>query len=775
MSLVRTATARIFLCALALAIPFASGLADPGPAPPAPRERGTTGAAADVPLPLPTVDATSRTVARPRTTGTVGSLAPYGPRGEDPAWELVDEQEVFERLEPGARARVTFDRASESLVPDTPADPLTSSARQAVDRAPAWLRKELEDQLARLDAATQDRLAQLVLDAEDPYVDETAFLVAHVSPTDLQGGDWNDQLIEDSATYPYEVDPYLPYVEVVDHGSAAEGGDYWTTVRYDVERDGTVYEDVEYPREYYYWYILHPRGSDEFPTYIDPTECSSGGTPADPPTGKFWRRWFFYGADNRYGGKCDVDWDGTRDEDCPVLKDMLAGATVMWAHLKDTTGPENGALGLVSDWVRQSIGPFGDKDGCRPVQPVTIYYHADGNCGEWGDLTMAASRAALLPMVNTETHANDHVWNSFWDELEHRWVNFEPVGPRIDYSYENWWGGRLAATHSWRGDGWGTTELTALNGPTATLVVTVYDANHHPVDGAEVKLGSEWDAFPIVMEISRDHTDKDGRVVFTVGDQRNFYVIVTTPGGNRWPESGWGQVIENSQPDTEYDFSPPDFPDVVPRLDATGESSSGDWDDFKLVAEFDVTEGIVHGNGYSTGIRYAKEHAGGLESFVVDDDGWDDFVAGSHFTAYDLVLDDPGRTIDFVPPAEGNWHVCWSNTSSLDMVHVVRGTVRLYRNTGAVPPVEHLLVDKDGADASLLDWEDVSGYNVDGYNVYRSTSAADVGRDRTQAELDPYLLATTDVSEYTDTEPVSAGRCFFYSVRTRSRKGGISP
>jgi len=101
--------------------------------------------------------------------------------------------------------------------------------------------------------------------------------------------------------------------------------------------------------------------------------------------------------------------------------------------------------------------------------------------------------------------------------------------------------------------------------------------------------------------------------------------------------------------------------------------------------------------------------------------------------------------------------------------------VKLYRNTGAVPPVEHLTVDKDADDASLLDWEDVAGHNVDGYNVYRSTAAADVGRDRTEQELEPYLLATTVESEYTDPDAVPAGQCFFYSVRTRSRKGGISP
>ena len=61
------------------------------------------------------------------------------------------------------------------------------------------------------------------------------------------------------------------------------------------------------------------------------------------------------------------------------------------------------------------------------------------------------------------------------------------------------------------------------------------------------------------------------------------------------------------------------------------------------------------------------------------------------------------------------------------------------------------------------------------YNVYRSTSAADVGAARIESELAPYLIASPAVSEYRDPDPAPAGTCWFYSVRSHSKRGGISP
>jgi len=213
----------------------------------------------------------------------------------------------------------------------------------------------------------------------------------------------------------------------------------------------------------------------------------------------------------------------------------------------------------------------------------------------------------------------------------------------------------------------------------------------------------------------------------------------------------------------------------VPRLDEADATSPGNNDDYLLEADFSVDEGYVHGRGYSSDIRYTKAHAGDVDSFFADEDNWNLFESGSHFEAFDCVLNDPGRDQTFIPPEVGDYWVVFSNKASMDMAHVIRGSVSLYRNTGAVPGVEHLLVDKNEAGSSLLDWEDVVGHNVDGYNVYRSLSAADVGAGRTQSELDPFLLATVSASAYTDDDAAVAGECFFYSVRTRSKRGGISP
>ena len=691
----------------------------------------------------------------------------------DPAWQLVQELLVFQRLAKGDRFTVQFDRSLESLTALPMSDTLTASARQAVNRAPTWLQKQLEDQFSRMTAAQQTKWGDVVLAATEPRVDETAFLVAHISKDDLAASSFYAKLVRDSAEYAYEVDPFLSYVEVVDYGSSGSGGDYYTTLRYQVELDGAV-TTVELPREFYYWWVISPRGSDEFPTYIDPVPCSSGGTPAAPPTGKFWREWFFYGASTE-AGYCDVDWDGAKDDPCPVLKDMLAGATTLWAHRVNTSGAANGAVGLVNEWVRRSLGTFGDKDGCRPVQPVTVYYHGDGNCGEWADLTVAAGRAALIPTEVTGTMVNDHVWNEFYDQQWGRWVQWEPVNNMIDSNYAGWWGGKLAATHTYRGDGWGHSEITTQHGPSATLTVTVFDANHYPVDGARVNLGSEYDPLPVLIQsATRGHTDARGQVRFWIGDARNYYVQVTTPWGSH-PASGWTKVVDTAVPGTDYLYSPPDFSGSVPRLSVGAASSSGTNDDYLLEADATITEGLTHGDSFASSINYTKENPGDLDSFLVDQANYDAFTAGQAFQAFEIAIDDAGRSVSFIPPEPGDYYLAWSGRAAMDMAHTVRGTVRLYRNSGAVPPVQNLIVTKDGAAASLLDWEDVTGQNVSGFNVYRSTLAANVGADRTQSELEPFLLAAVTVSEAVDPGLPTTGTCFFYSIRTTSRRGGISP
>lgn len=719
------------------------------------------------------IDETARTVVVSRSA--MGAEATTSkPRAViDPAWSLVQDLAVFSRLAKGERFAVRFDSTNSTLVALQPTDVLTAKARQAVQRAPVWLQRALEDQFAQMATTQQDLWAQKVLDAADPQVDETAFLIAHIAKEDLAGTSFNGQLINDQAGYAYEVDPFLDYVRVVDHGSAATGGDYFSSLEYQVDLDGTT-QTIELPKELYYWYVIHPRESDEPPLYIDPATCSSGGTPAAPPTGKFWSRWFFYGASNKFGNKCDIHWDGSRSEDCPLLKGMLTGVTKLWAHLNNTSGPTNGAIGMVNEWVRQSLGPFGDKDGCRPVQPVTVYYHGDGNCGEWADLTAAAARAALIPIDNTETRVNDHVFNYFFDPVWNRWVQWEPVNNMINSDYSGWWSGRIAATNTYRGDGYGHTDRTPLNGPAATLVVTVYDKNHYPVDGAEVTLGSNHDTLPLIYTATEGHANAQGQVTFEVGDSRDYYVKVKTRWG-AYPTSGWAKVITNAVGDTTYQWSPPDFSGTVPRLSVTDAGPGGTHDDFLIEVQGRVDEGYVHGTSIVSPINFIKEWPGDLDFFIADLTNWNLFTSGSAFQARGIAIDSRDQALSFVIPDSGDFYVTWSNTAANNMSEALRGNVRLYTNSGGVPPVTALMVSKSATGAANLEWEDVSGQNVSGYNVYRSTAAAHVGQGQDQAALAPYLLAATVDSQLTDADPTAPGQCFFYSVRTKSKRGGISP
>ncbi len=785
----------------------ATGNGDAAPAPgQAPASRGATVAE---PAAMPVVaDDHDRTRVIPRLEDLLDEaappLSPSRDRTEDPAWDLVDSVSRQQLLLEGEHLAVKFDHAGENLVTIAPARSLTDSARQAVDRAPDWVKRELEDQFNRLDASLQDTLAGLILDAEDPYVDEIAWSVAHLSTTDLTHPDFRPQLIVDNAKLLYRVDRDVDYAEIVDYGDSSTGGDYWSTIRYKV-KEGEEINEYEVPRDIYYWYVVHPRGSDELPTYIDVTAdsnicwilCDRDGVPADPPAGRFWRE-YFYGCDTDddgtidspcptyYDEQCDNDHDGTKDGPCPVMRDMLRQVHVLWEMKKDVEGPTNGAIGQVSDWVHRMLGRWGDKDWCRPIQPMVIYYCQDGNCGEFQDMQTAAGRTALIPTIGVDAApACDHVWNEFW---ERRWIEWQAEDGQIDHpeGHDGWKGGG-AGVHAWRGDGMTWSDSTKHYTDWCTLEVTITDADGYPVDGALVQVGSEkatdlCDNHDNPVEVVRGLTGADGKVSFILADSnepncRRFYVHVHTDTED-YPASGWTEVIHEPEGGMTYAWDHQFTSFTIPHLAVSPAADPSDPDrDWLLEVSWSVPQSHGHGTGYHAGMHYRQVfEPGDADFFLADQANYDLFTSGDAFEAFEIAEDSGSGDVSFtVPRSDDDWYAVWSNGAVMNFSQVVDATVRLYHNNGYLPPVEDLRVSRGDAGESLLDWEDVTGVNVAGYNVYRSTTAADVGRDRTGAELAPYLLAQVDVSEYTDPDPVAAGACWFYSVRTRSPAGDVSP
>ncbi|MEC8425353.1 MAG: hypothetical protein VX000_16325, partial [Myxococcota bacterium] len=153
---------------------------------------------------------------------------------------------------------------------------ITELAEQAVGITPAWLRDDLRLTFQRLDEEEQELYAALLVDLDEPWlIDEVAFTIAHSSLDLLESSRFYPELFVDNARWVYEVEPDLPYVDIVEDGEAGVDENWRTTTRYRYEADGEVVEVTIDPM-IYYWYVVHPRIEDEGSYYIDAWDaCTS--------------------------------------------------------------------------------------------------------------------------------------------------------------------------------------------------------------------------------------------------------------------------------------------------------------------------------------------------------------------------------------------------------------------------------------------------------------------------------------------------------------------
>ncbi|MBN1774434.1 MAG: hypothetical protein JXB32_24455 [Deltaproteobacteria bacterium] len=188
---------------------------------------------------------------------------------------------------PGRTVVLRWDGGTGELsVHRSPLDDLGELAARAVARAPRPLRSVLAVRLAALPADDRDALARRILAPADARTtDEIAFVAASLSPSDVAARGFDPALLEENARAVYALDEALDYVALVDVGVPGVDDDYYTTARYRLA-DG---EDVELPRELYYWYVVHPRVSLESVAYVDPV---TGRAEAPADGGLFWRAYF---------------------------------------------------------------------------------------------------------------------------------------------------------------------------------------------------------------------------------------------------------------------------------------------------------------------------------------------------------------------------------------------------------------------------------------------------------------------------------------------------
>jgi hypothetical protein len=192
---------------------------------------------------------------------------------------------------------------------------------------------------------------------------------------------------------------------------------------------------------------------------------------------------------------------------------------------------------------------------------------------------------------------------------------------------------------------------------------------------------------------------------------------------------------------------------------------------------YSVTEAQGMGDGYLNGMDYREIFTpGDLDFFITDSANYTLFTGDSAFEAFEIGLDSTSGDVSFMPPdVTDDWYAVWSDKAVMNFSQVVDATARLYSNNGTIAPVCHLRVDRGGAGEAILDWEDLVSINMEAYNVYRSTSALDVGHNRPQGDLAPFQIGTAYDSTYTDSEvgpPV--GVVWYYTVRTLGKSGALA-
>lgn len=382
-------------------------------------------------------------------------------------------------------------------------------ASTAVNKAPAWMRPELQNTLWQLSNDKLVLYCNLIQSVSDPIIDEICFAIAHSSPEYLESDFASPQLFLENASYIYSIDQDLDYVSVVDHGSSQTDPNYYSTTQYIRKNADGVVETVEVPRDVYYWYIVHPKLSDEIPAFIDPSIVENNSTHnnniTDPPTGVFWRSWLYT----------------VEEGDYPSLADTLQQCTTLFN--RNNEGGD--AIRTIQWWINHTMGFTSNNE--RPHQPVRIYRKHIGRCGEYQDYTNAAARLALIPCTNITSVSTDHVWNEFW---ESDWVQWEPVNGYINAPlvYENGWGKVFGSVFETRSDGYFSPVTERYSEGLATINIRVVDQNQVPVDGARVILAI-FETSPRLDTVG--FTGNDGWVSFPVGEGRDYRARCETSWG----------------------------------------------------------------------------------------------------------------------------------------------------------------------------------------------------------------------------------------------------
>lgn len=596
-------------------------------------------------------------------------------------WNLLDSVYYDVLVPAGTNYGVKFNRQSRKLEGISNIN-LCPESKQAVAKSPKWMRLELSNTLSKLNFMRQRKLAKIINDAADPYIDEIAFCIAYSSTAFLSSPYCYNELFAENAMLLYRNDSSLKYVDIVDYGDSKTDENYYSTVKYwRIDTAGNRTQ-VEVPKEIYYFYLVHPKLSDEIATYIDPTIFEHDHdiymrnhiyNIAPPPTGVFWRD-FLFNHTEAIPGRGDTLF--------PILREEVSKCDVLW----DDRNIEPSAVRSMTKWIND-VMDFTSQDE-RPHQPVRIYTIHIGRCGEHDDITNATSRACLVPCREVSTISTDHVWNEFWDE---DWQQWEPVNNshRDKLCYYGW-GKKFGTVWSRRSDGplEFVTKEYIKDGAVATINITVNDKSNKPIDGAQVLLFVRdlEDATKAAFD-SYQNTNSEGKCTFIVGTERIYYTKIMTPYGNYPVQDGSvAQVISLPQSgqivNTRCTIN-----GTEPIANFTGISDPEDkTEDFVIKMNFNVEKEILNYSLFINDLEgettYISNPGGKINSFITNEANYIKCDSNMQFDACHPVTDSqhgsPSGMIAFNVPDNDNWYAFINNDNSSKNYQHVTGYFSLY-------------------------------------------------------------------------------------------------
>ncbi len=488
---------------------------------------------AAVPLPLPAV------------------LSPRSSRSGDAVTEMrqgmlrvsdgdvVASTEERQLLFEGETMVLRIDPVTKIIEREDEAPQLSSASQQALEQCPDWLRDRLSLKLRLLAARNQDdNFARLITGADPGIKDEIAFTIAGSSLqtlTETRFGMDREMLVR-NAEHIYRVADSLQYVRLVEHGSY-ENRDYFTTTEYriyDRAAQDTIWSEI--PRDYYYWYVVHPKMDQEGVYVVDNTGSSGQRT-----YGHSWREFIWSNPDPAHDYQ-PVNITTSKGTVASIRRfgELMKQPRLLWSReatylpFNRDYAPGQSALDMLGNWASRAV-PV-DVTLPRAFQPNQILIKHNGNCNEDAFLVAAACRTALIPIIYLGCHAEDHVFGCVWDEGWHHYEFFRgglsESGNQF-YGITNMlpggsYGWEISMVEATRPDGY-PFNMTAGYADTCTFSLTVTDTLGTPMEGTMVQIYGPNIYGQGYRPCMHFYTNSSGVVTFAAGADKRYLVNLFHP------------------------------------------------------------------------------------------------------------------------------------------------------------------------------------------------------------------------------------------------------